>query len=65
MRQPCNPQMSSSGYQSEQLRARRVTSDPRAWLADIFARIADHPARRITELLPWHWRAVTAAAQAA
>ena len=39
--------------------------DPRAWLADILARIADHPAKRITELLPWHWKAVTAAAQAA
>ena len=36
--------------------------DPRAWLADILARIADHPAKRITELLPWHWRTVTAAA---
>jgi transposase len=39
--------------------------DPRAWLADVLARIADHPAKRITELLPWHWRTVTAAAQAA
>ena len=39
--------------------------DPRAWLADILARIADHPAKRITELLPWHWCATTAAAQAA
>ena len=38
--------------------------DPRAWLADILARIADHPAKRITELLPWRWRAVTAAVQA-
>ena len=28
--------------------------DPRAWLADVLARIADHPAKRITELLPWH-----------
>ena len=31
--------------------------DPRAWLADIFARIADHPAKRIAELLPWNWKA--------
>ena len=30
--------------------------DPRAWLADILARIADHPASRLTELLPWHWQ---------
>jgi transposase len=30
--------------------------DPQAWLADILARIADHPANRLDELLPWHWR---------
>jgi transposase len=30
--------------------------DPRAWLADVLARIADHPIRRLDELLPWHWR---------
>jgi len=30
--------------------------DPQAWLADILARIADHPARDIDELLPWNWR---------
>lgn len=30
--------------------------DARAWLADILARIADHPAKRIAELLPWNWK---------
>jgi hypothetical protein len=30
--------------------------DPRAWLADVLARIADYPATRLTELLPWNWR---------
>lgn len=29
--------------------------DPQAWLADILARIATHPAHRIDELLPWNW----------
>jgi hypothetical protein len=29
--------------------------DPRAWLADVLARIADHPASRLHEPLPWHW----------
>jgi len=29
--------------------------DPRAWLAHVLARIADHPASRLDELLPWHW----------
>jgi hypothetical protein len=30
--------------------------DPQAWLADVLARIAEHPAARLDELLPWHWR---------
>ncbi len=29
--------------------------NPQAWLADVLARIADHPASRLAELLPWHW----------
>jgi hypothetical protein len=32
--------------------------DPQAWLADVVARIADHPAHRLEELLPWNWSAV-------
>ena len=30
--------------------------DPQAWLADVLARIAAHPARQLDELLPWNWR---------
>ena len=30
--------------------------DPRAWLADVLARIARHPASRLHELLPWNWK---------
>ena len=30
--------------------------DPQAWLADVLARIADHPSQRLDELLPWNWR---------
>jgi hypothetical protein len=30
--------------------------DPQAWLADVLARIAAHPAHRLDELLPWNWR---------
>jgi transposase len=29
--------------------------DPQAWLADVLARIASHPAHRLDELLPWNW----------
>jgi transposase len=30
--------------------------DPQAWLADLLARLHDHPAKRIDELLPWNWK---------
>ena len=30
--------------------------DPQAWLADVLARIADHPAHRLDELAPWNWK---------
>jgi transposase len=30
--------------------------DPQAWLADVLARIAEHPASQLDELLPWNWR---------
>jgi transposase len=41
--------------------------DPQAWLADVLARIASHPAHRLDELLPWNWtpRASAKPAQAA
>lgn len=29
--------------------------DPRAWLADVLARIADHNIRDLAALLPWNW----------
>src|SRR6516164_7411323 len=29
--------------------------DPQAWLADVLARLPDHPMRRVGELLPWQW----------
>ena len=31
--------------------------DPQAWLADVLARIAGHPAQRLDDLLPWNWAA--------
>jgi transposase len=36
--------------------ARLNDVDPQAWLADILARLQDHPAKRIGELLPWNWK---------
>ena len=30
--------------------------DPRAWLADVLARLPDHQPGGIGELLPWNWR---------
>ena len=35
--------------------------DPQAWLADVLARIADHPAHRVDDLLPWNWKIRSAA----
>ena len=29
--------------------------NPEAYLADVLSRVADHPAKRIHELLPWNW----------
>ncbi len=39
--------------------------DPQAWLADVLRRIADHPASRLDELLPWNWNIAAAQAAAA
>ena len=39
--------------------------DPKAWLADVLARIADHPVQQIDALLPWNWQADRAQALAA
>jgi transposase len=36
--------------------------DPQAWLADVLARIAEHPAQHLDALLPWHWAASKASA---
>lgn len=36
--------------------ARLNDVDPKAWLADVLARIADLPTSRLHELLPWEWR---------
>lgn len=29
--------------------------DPQAWLANVLARLPDHPAKHIDQLLPWRW----------
>ena len=39
--------------------------NPQLYLADVLARIADHPARRIAELLPWNWQPLDATRAAA
>lgn len=37
--------------------------DPAAYLRFVLERIADHPARRIQELLPWNFAGATAEAE--
>ena len=39
--------------------------NPQHYLADVLARIADHPARRIAELMPWNWQPLDATRVAA
>jgi transposase len=39
--------------------------DPQAWLADVLARIAGHPAHGLDDLLPWNWRSPEARAKQA
>jgi transposase len=36
--------------------ARLNDVDPQAWLADVLARINEHPARDLDALMPWNWR---------
>ena len=39
--------------------------NPQHYIADVLTRIADHPARRIAELLPWNWQPLDATRVAA
>src|SRR3954454_15319930 len=36
--------------------AKLTVLNPQAYIADVLARIGDHPARRIADLLPWNWK---------
>ena len=37
-------------------------TDLQAWLAHVLAKLPDHPASKIHELLPWNWQAAQAEA---
>jgi hypothetical protein len=39
--------------------------DPQARLADVLARIPDHPASRLDQLAPWNWKATALVGPAA
>src|ERR1700730_1179364 len=45
-----------AGMYSLIVTAKMTDVDPQAWLADVLARIAEHPVQRLDELLPWNWR---------
>jgi hypothetical protein len=42
-----------------------VDVDPQAWLADVLTRIAEHPAHRLDELMPWNWQRLRESARQA
>lgn len=44
--------------------ARLNNIDPKAWLADFLARIADVPQSRLHDLLPWNWTPTTSTSSA-
>jgi hypothetical protein len=39
--------------------------NPQLYIGDVLARIGDHPARHIADLLPWNWKPADAARAAA
>jgi transposase len=39
--------------------------DPRAWLADVLGRIAEHKVSDLAALLPWNWKSARSMADAA
>jgi hypothetical protein len=39
-----------------QIAAAEALEVPQAWLADVLARLPDHPANKVADLLPWNWR---------
>ena len=39
--------------------------DPEAYLRDVLTHIADHPAKRLADLLPWNWIPAQTTAHAA
>jgi transposase len=45
--------------------ARLNDVDPQAWLADVLARIAEHPSHSLADLLPWNWAKALTAVHAA
>ena len=58
----CSPAPTAAAQRAAVMYSLIVTAkmndvDPQAWLADVLARIADHPAQRLDELLPWNWAA--------
>ena len=36
--------------------AQRNDVDPTTWPSDVLAHIANHPASKLDDLLPWNWK---------
>ena len=63
---PLRPRWRTGGRHEHPIATGKLNDiNPHASLADVLARIADHPALRLNELLPWHWKATRPQAAAA
>jgi hypothetical protein len=64
MRESRSPRKSGGGFDFDDVCVSAPNRDPnpQAWLAFVLAKMPDHPAKAIDQLLPWNWKAAQDAA---